>query len=273
MKKRMLCLILSALLLSGCSVREVDILEKTDPTEPITTQTVPTQTETQVPENPYGPMDFGYEGDYLTCLAGESMLGVDVSYWQGDSIDWEQVAAAGVEFVIIRLAWRGSQQGLISPDDYVQLNYEGARAAGLKVGGYFFSQAISPQEAVEEAEYCLELVKDWQIEMPLVFDWEYIDDTSRTAHMDADTLTACSKAFCDTIQEAGYQAMIYFNPDQAWRKLNLEELTGYEFWLAHYDTAMTYQHRIHMWQYTDSGSVPGIPGNVDLNLYLSYEDE
>ncbi len=273
MKKRMICLVLSLLTLTGCSVREVDILARPDFTEPSLTETVPTQTETLVPENPYGPMDFGYEGDYLTCLTGESMLGVDLSYWQGDSIDWEQVAGAGVEFVIIRMAWRGTQKGTISQDEYAALNYQGARAAGLKVGGYFFSQAITPQEAVEEAEFLLDMVQDWEIEMPLVFDWEYIDSSARTADMDGQTLTACSKAFCDTIQKAGYEAMIYFNPDQAWRKLNLEELVGYEFWLAHYATTMTYQHRIHMWQYTDQGSVPGIDGNVDLNLYMTYPDE
>jgi len=249
--------------------------QTTAPTQQTTqaTTVAPTTQETQplIPLNPYGPMDFGYNGDYLTCWAGESMTGVDVSFWQGD-IDWQQVADSGIEFAIIRLAWRGSEQGLMFADEYAQANYQGATAAGIKVGGYFFSQAINPEEAVEEAQFALDMVKDWDIQMPIIFDWEYIDDVSRTANVDGETLTACTKAFCDTISGAGYESMVYFNPEQAWRKLNLEELVGYEFWLAMYDSTMVYPYKIHMWQYTDQGSVPGIHGPVDLNVYLKYEE-
>ncbi len=219
------------------------------------------------PENPYGPSDFAYEGDYLTCLAGQSVLGIDVSYWQGD-IDWQQVKQAGVEFVMLRLGWRGSEQGLIFPDDNVEKNYQGATEAGLRVGGYFFSQAITVEEACEEAQFVLELVDGWQLDMPIVFDWEFLGEDARTAEMTPRLLTECTKAFCGEIREAGYQSMVYFNPMLADSYLYIEELVEYPFWLAMYDHPMDYPYQIDMWQYTASGSVPGIEGDVDLNLYF-----
>lgn len=235
---------------------------QTDAMETTAAETLPPP-----PKNPYGPSDFAYEGDYLTCLAGQSVLGIDVSYWQGD-IDWQQVKQAGVEFVMLRLGWRGSEQGLIFPDDYVEKNYQGALEAGLQVGGYFFSQAITVEEACEEARFVLELVDGWQLDMPIVFDWELLDGDARTGDMTPRLLTECTKAFCGEIREAGYQSMVYFNPMLADSYLYIEELVEYPFWLAMYDHPMDYPYQIDMWQYTASGSVPGIEGDVDLNLYF-----
>lgn len=223
-----------------------------------------------VPPNPYGPEDFGYDGDYLTCLSGSSRLGIDVSYCQPE-IDWQQVADAGVEFVMIRLGWRGSEQGMIFEDEYVRQHYEGAKAAGLAVGGYFFSQAINNQEAAEEAMFVVDMIRDWEMDMPIVFDWEYIDENARTANMDARTLTDCTRTFCEVIRQAGYQPMIYFNWYQGRDLLYLEELTEFDFWLAMYGTEMDYPYQVDMWQYSCTGSVPGIPVDVDLNLALYYE--
>lgn len=220
--------------------------------------------------NPYSKQDFAYEGDYLTCLAGESMLGVDVSYWQG-IIDWQQVRQAGVEFAILRLGWRGSEQGVLAEDDYAQSNYTGAKDAGLLVGGYFFSQAITPEEAIEEAKYALDIIDGWELDMPIVFDWEYIDQTARTADVDIDTLIACSKAFCQTIADAGYEAMVYFNLDRVRDLSYLQELSDYQFWLAMYDRPMEFAYKVDMWQYSCTGTVPGIDADVDLNLYFPYE--
>ena len=172
---------------------------------------------------------------------------------------------------MIRVGWRGSVQGVLDIDEYAQQNYEGAMAVGIPVGCYFFSQAISPEEAVEEAEYVLELIKDWQLDMPVVYDWEYISADSRTGHVDARLLTECSKAFCERIRQAGYEPMIYFNADQSHQQMFLEELTEYPFWLAMYESEMDYPYKIQMWQYTNEGTVPGIAGNVDLNLYFIYE--
>lgn len=248
---------------------EATVPEPTQPEE--TVETIPGPPELDLPENPYGEEDFEYKGRYLTCTAGESVLGIDVSVWQGD-INWLLAKAGGVEFAMIRLARRGGDEGILEEDSYVHTNYEGAKDAGVQVGGYFFSQAITPEEAVEEAEFVLELIKDWKFEMPIVFDWEQAGG-SRTVHMDPRTLTDCAKAFCRTIEDAGYDAMVYFNVKQAYYEIYLEELTEYGFWLAMYDSPMDFPYQVDMWQYTSSGSVPGINGNVDLNLYFPYGEE
>ena len=236
-------------------------------------QTEPTQVTTLPPpeENPYTSMDFVEdENGYMTCLTGESILGVDVSAWQ-ETIDWQQVKSAGMEFAIIRIGGRGTSEGTLYPDSYLQANYEGAKDAGLMVGGYFFSQAITPAEAIEEANYVLSLIDGMEMDMPVVYDWEYVDEESRTANLDARTLTDCTKAFCETIKAAGYDAMIYFNEDQSHKQMYLEELTDYPFWLASYTTQLNYPYKIDMWQYTNQGTVPGINGNADINLLLKYE--
>ena len=230
-------------------------------------ETTVAESSLSLEKNPYGPEDFAYEGDYLTCLAGQSVLGIDVSYWQGQ-IDWQQVKAAGVEFVMLRLGWRGSEQGLMFPDDNVEVNYRGAKEAGLQVGGYFFSQAISVEEARQEAEFVLDLIGQWEMDMPIVFDWERLEDGARTQKLDGRTITDCTKAFCEAMEKAGFTPMIYFNPDLAYNYLALEELAGYRFWLAMYDHPMDFPYRVDMWQYTAAGTVPGIEGNVDLNLYF-----
>lgn len=221
-------------------------------------------------ENVFTPKDFAYEGDYLTCLTDESVLGIDVSRYQGQ-IDWQQVKDAGVEFVMIRLGYRGYGAGGLNEDPMAQENYRGAKEAGLRVGAYFFSQAISVEEAEEEARYAMEIARDWTLEMPLVYDWECLADDYRTTQVDARLLTDCTKAFCDTVKDAGYTPMVYFNPNQSRKQMYLAELTGYDFWLAMYSDEMDYPYKVDMWQYTNQGSVPGISGNVDINLYFPYE--
>lgn len=235
-----------------------------DPTE-VTESTLPP------PEaNPIGLGDFAMIGDYLTCLSTPSVLGIDVSVWQKE-IDWQQVKAAGVEFAMIRVGWRGSEQGILAEDEYAQANFAGAAAAGVKIGAYFFSQAISVEEAIEEAEFLLERIKDWNVEMPVVYDWEFISEDSRTGKVDARTLTDCTKAFCDKVAEAGYRPMIYFNASHSRNNVYIRELTEYPFWLARYDTVLDYPYKVDMWQYTETGKVPGISGNVDINLYFPWE--
>lgn len=242
--------------------------EETEATEQtqITEATLPPP-----PANPIGLGDFELNGAYLTCTSTQSVLGIDVSEWQGQ-IDWQQVKDAGVEFAMIRVGWRGSEQGVLTEDTYARANLAGAAEVGMKVGAYIFSQAITPDEAVEEANFLLDIVKDYTIEMPLVFDWEFVDAESRTGQMDAETLTACSKAFCNTVTLAGYTPMIYFNTNQSFQMLELRELVDYPFWLAQYDTVLNYPYKIDMWQYTESGTVPGISTLVDINLYFPWEE-
>ncbi len=247
--------------------------ETTQEPTPVPTQawTTPSDPGPTVPPNPYGPEDFLLEDDYMTCLAGDYMAGIDVSFWQGD-VDYQKVREAGFEFVMIRLGWRGSKDGLLSEDEMVRKNLERASKAGMKIGGYFFSQAITPEEAREEARFALEIAKDYDLQLPIVYDWEYLNEEARTAHVDKETLTDCTKAFCQVIEDAGYEPMIYFNPVQSHKKMDLVELMDYKFWLAMYDSPMDYPYRVDMWQYSCTGTVPGISGAVDLNLYLLYPE-
>ena len=237
------------------------------------TTTTPPETTLPLPtENVFTPMDFGYEGDYLTCLTEESWLGIDVSRYQGD-VDWEQVKAAGVEFAMIRVGFRGyGESGKLVEDLNAKKNYENATKAGLKVGVYFFAQAISVEEAKEEAQYVLQLIDGWDLQMPVAYDWECLAADYRTANTDPQTVTDCAKAFCETVGQAGYDTLIYFNPSQSRDMMYLDEVADYGFWLAMYSDEMTYEYKVDMWQYTKEGKVPGIKGNVDINLYFPYEN-
>ena len=152
-KKVILLLLLAVCLLTACS--------NEPPTETTEATTAPTETTAPtVPVNTLSPADFAYEGDYLVCTTRPYMMGIDVSFVQ-KKIDWEQVKAAGVEFAIIRLAYRGSIEGVLFTDEWAQINYEGAKAAGIKVGGYIFTQSISPEEGIEDARYVMDILKDW----------------------------------------------------------------------------------------------------------------
>lgn len=219
-------------------------------------------------ENPYDPEDFVLdENGFMTCLSGESKLGIDVSGHQGE-IDWQAVKASGVDFVFIRVGNRGTTEGKLYPDGYAQDYYTGAKEAGLAVGAYFFSQAITVQEAQAEARYVLQQVKQWELELPIVFDWEWVSEDSRTANMDPELLTRCTEAFCQIIENAGFTPMIYFNYSQGLELLDLNRLADYYFWLALYEPDLVFPYRVDFWQYSCEGVVPGISGNVDLNLYL-----
>lgn len=259
----LLCLAVAAMLLPP--PRDIPkIPSETSTGEATTTQSTTTE---EILAEPI----FGYNGDFRTCLNRDCLLGIDVSRYQGE-IDWQKVKDAGVEFVIIRVGLRGyGKKGVMVEDANAQKNYQGAKAAGLKVGAYFFSQATSVSEAVEEANYILELTKDWSLDMPLVCDWECLAEDYRTFGMDARAITNCIKAFCDTISAAGKQPMIYCNLSQSPKELFYEELTEYPFWFALYEDAPKFPCSAAMWQYTNEGSVPGIKGNVDINLFFPEE--
>ena len=266
----LLLVLFAILFLSRCNA---DAPEADDSGEGTTTGSVSTgPTLPPLTTNPYGPGDFAYKNGYLTCLAGESMLGIDVSYYQGN-IDWATVSTTAVDFAMVRVGRRFADTGTIQEDPMWQTNLTGAKENGLLVGVYFFSQAINPEEALEEANFVLELLDGMTLDLPVVFDWEFMGENDRTAHMDPETLNACAKIFCDTIEAAGYTPMVYFNEDLSNRLLDLQQMQhdGYAFWLAKYSNQMTFPYKIHMWQYSDGGNVPGIDGNVDLNLYFTYE--
>ena len=236
-------------------------------TVPPTTEK-PTEPTLPPPEaSPYTFTDFQYNGRYLTCLATETLLGLDVSAHQ-EEIDWQAVAAAGFEFVMIRVGYRGYETGLLQADAYAQANYAGAKAAGLKVGAYMFSQAISRKEAMEEARFALEQIRGWELDLPLVYDWERVKAGTRTDGVDARTVTDCALGFCALVEAVGKESMVYFNPHHGKNYFYLHELEEYPFWLAYYTDKMDYPYKFEMWQYTDSGNVPGIEGGADINIML-----
>lgn len=192
--------------------------------------------------------------------------GVDVSAWQGE-IDWDAVARDGVSFAMIRAGYRGYTAGNLNVDSYFERNLNGAKDAGLDVGVYFYSQAITPQEAVEEAELVLELLDGEQLDLPIVFDWELpASKNARTRGLSRDTLTACAEAFCETIADAGYDPMVYFYMSLGYEEYHLDELGDYPFWLAQYSSTPSFYYDYDIWQYTDKGVVEGIDGGVDMNL-------
>ncbi|MCD7756488.1 MAG: glycoside hydrolase family 25 protein [Firmicutes bacterium] len=221
-------------------------------------------------ENPYTVSDFAQDGAFLTCTAGRSSVGIDVSSHQQD-IDWQAVAASGVEFAFVRVGYRSYSSGEIQADAYAMDNLTQAQAAGLAVGAYFFSQAISVEEALEEAAFALEQLEGIALELPLVYDWEYISESARTGQVDGQTLTDCTIAFCQAVEAAGQTPMVYFNTSQALNMLDMEALAGYGLWLAKYEGGMDFPYRVDFWQYTNTGTVPGITGNVDIDLRFYYD--
>ena len=238
--------------------------------QPEDEETVPPTDPSQRPPlaNPYDRNDFQYIDNYLKLQYGDSITAIDVSAYQED-IDWQKVADSGVEMAMIRAAFRGwGEKGVIKVDEYVHKNLQGADEVGLTVGVYFFSQATSIEEVDEEIDILLDIIKDHNITGYVVFDWEYVSEEARTANVDARTLTDCSLHFCKRIEEAGYVPMVYFNTYQGINLLELEELKAYDFWLARYTDRMNFPYRVRMWQYTDSGKVPGIKGKVDINVFF-----
>lgn len=196
-------------------------------------------------------------------------LGIDVSKWNGE-IDWDVVKAEGVDFAIIRCGYRGSSSGWLVEDPYFFQNIQGAKRAGIKVGVYFFTQAIDLVEAVEEASMVITLLGDTKLDFPIFIDTEGANG-GRADNLDAATRTAVVNAFCQTIQNAGMEAGVYASRNWYLNRLNVDDLYGYKIWLAEYRETPMYEGTYDLWQYTSSGSVAGIEGRVDLNVsYLGY---
>ena len=226
----------------------------------------------QLPLNNYIAENFLIDGSFRSYQDGAtaSMQGVDVSSHQG-AIDWEKASAAGVTFAMIRVGGRGYGEatGNIFADTEFQNNVEGALANGVKVGVYFFSQAVSVEEALEEAQYVLSEIEGYDISFPVVYDWENIADApARTDKASAKTVTDCAVAFCGAVAEEGYIPMVYFNVNIAIRHYEIGGLAGLDFWLAEYREIPEFIYEFKIWQYTDRGRVDGIPGNVDMDISL-----
>ena len=198
-----------------------------------------------------------------------SHKGIDVSKHQGN-IDWTKVAADGVEFAFIRVGLRGyGTEGKLVEDEYFEQNVKGALQAGIKVGVYFYSQAITDEELLEEANLVLEKVKPYNIELPIVFDVEKVSGgKGRANELSVEERTRLTALFCQTIQDAGYKPMIYHNMEMGTLMLDLGQLEQYDKWFAYYNDDLYYPYAYKVWQYSEKGAVDGINEEVDLNIWF-----
>lgn len=204
------------------------------------------------------------ENSDLLTTEGEA-FGIDVSKWQ-KSIDWYKVKDSGVDFAIIRCGYRGSATGVLVEDPYFEENIKGAKEAGIEVGVYFFTQATSEMEAVEEASMCISLLQDYDIDLPVYIDSEKAGGAARANGLDKATRTAVCQAFCKTMESAGYKSGVYASRSWLYNNLDASALSDYSIWDAEYREKPIYTGDFDIWQYTSKGMIDGINTKVDLDI-------
>ena len=228
-----------------------------------------------LPVNPFTPEDF-LDGEYQG-KAYAALHGVDVSEHQGE-IDWASVRAGGVSFAILRAGYRGyGQAGSLNADPFFPQNVSGARENGLRIGVYFFSQAVNVEEAREEAYFLLEQLRPYgpgAFSMPVYYDWEAIlTEEARTDGVGGATVTDCAVAFCEVLEAAGYEAGVYVYRNLGYFTYDLRQLRAYSLWVAAAGTYPDFYYAHALWQYSFTGTVPGISGDVDLDyLFLPMDN-
>ncbi len=203
-----------------------------------------------------------------------SYVGVDVSKDQ-DYIDFGKVRKAGINFVMIRVGARGYGTGQLIVDEYFAENMKRAADAGLDVGVYFSSQAITEEEAIEEANLVLESLGEYTVSYPVAFDMEFVpNDTARIDALSKSERTNIAKAFLDTVEAAGYKTILYGNKEWLIKEIDMSKLTAYDVWLAQAADIPDYPYKFSMWQYSTQGSVDGIAGPVNLNIsFIDYAEK
>lgn len=228
----------------------------------------------EVPRNDYDVSQYYIEDDsskmYYHGADGsrQSTLAVDVSAYQ-PYIDWQALKAAGVDVAMLRVGYRGYGSGAMVVDDMFTQHAANATEAGIQIGVYFFSQALNYDEGVEEANFVLNAIKDYNITCPVAIDTEEVwAEDARTNDLDITSRTDSIIGFCDTINAAGYTSMIYSNRNWFVQKLDLTRLGGYKFWVAHYSNQPDFPYVYNGWQYTNEGQIDGIDGSVDLNVWF-----
>lgn len=218
--------------------------------------------------NPYDKSGFWRSGDVMS-YKGEGYtaeLGIDVSDHNG-TIDWTAVKDMGVQFAFIRVGYRGYTEGGIHEDAQFKTNIINARKAGIPVGTYFFSQAINEEEAIEEAQFVLEHVKDYGLELPIVYDPETIaDDSARTTGLSKEQLTANALAFCNAVSEAGYEPCLYVNNMWQAYSLSMEQFNDIQIWLADYRDQPQSPYHFEYWQYSYAGNGTKIGSDTDVDM-------
>lgn len=230
-----------------------------------------------LPKNSFKKDDFkiNEETGILEYVGTESIKTyktIDVSKFQGD-IDWEKVKADGVEYVFIRVGLRGYGSGAIVDDEKFEDNIKGALKNDLKVGVYFFSEAINTEEAIEEAEYVLEKIKDYNVTLPVVMDIEEIpDDEARNEALTKEELTQVCIAFMERVKKDGYEPMLYGNIKCLVSMVDLEKMKDYDIWYAYYSDEIYVPYEVAGWQYSSTGKVDGISTDCDLNMFFKEWD-
>ena len=221
--------------------------------------------------NSYDTANFVYQNPQMKYYVNgkqASWFGVDISSKQG-IVDFEKLKKAGVDFVMIKVGGRGYSSGNIVLDSSYKDYMNGAKNAGLGIGVYFYSQAVDKDEVCEEAETLLELIKDYPVKYPVVFDMESVEgDVARTDALDVSTRTELARIFLKTIKAEGYTPMLYGDKEWLVTKLDLEKLQDYDVWLSQETDTPDYPYEYTMWQYNKSGTVSGISGTAGLNISL-----
>ena len=240
-----------------------------------------TNTDESVRRNNYDPARFGYVDDTSENITYfdedfETLQGIDVSDHQGD-IDWKEVAGAGYEFVFIRLGFRGyGEEGTLNEDTRAIEYLRGAENAGLQVGAYFFSQAVTEEEAEEEAEFAAEIIErsGVKLDLPLVYDPEYVPGVKgRANNISGEQVCLNTDAFRDAAESAiRCKVALYTNLYWEYNLFDAETLNEYEIWYADYQDVPETPYHFTWWQYSESGTVPGIKGPMDLNLWIRRMD-
>ena len=222
-----------------------------------------------LPVSTFASDDFYSDGTYINYAGSDfrTLKGIDVSEHQKE-IDWQKVHDSGIEFAIIRVGYRGYSEGKLFEDSNFKKNIDGAVSAGLKVGVYFFSQAVNADEATEEAQYLLNIIKDYKLDMPIFFDWERVSNVgaTRVDEISGETITDCCLAFCSTVKNAGYDAGVYFFRSLGYYEYKLDKLSGLVFWVGAPGEAPDFYYKHSIWQFSFTGVINGIAGSTDLNL-------
>ena len=222
-----------------------------------------------IPAAAFSADDFYSDGTYIDYRGTQytAKRGIDVSEHQGE-IDWQAVRNDGVEFAIIRAGYRGYSEGKLFEDTYFRKNIEGALAAGIEVGVYFFSQAVNTAEATEEARFLLDIINGYDISLPVYYDWEQVANVgdTRVDDVDGTTITDCCLAFCSSIESAGFDTGVYFYRSLGYYDYELDRLTNLVFWVGAPAESPDFYYAHRMWQYSFTGTVSGIEGGTDLNL-------
>ncbi len=233
-----------------------------------------------VPFNEYDTAAFSYSDGFLE-YGGDTptVKGIDVSSYQ-DDIDWVAVKNSGIDFAMIRVGYRGYTEGGLFLDNKFHQNMTGASEAGVDVGVYFFSSSISNDEALEDAKQVIEWIEPYKeiITYPVAFDWEpHYEENSRTADTSLEVVTEATITFCERIIHEGYKPLVYFNLDMAQTRLDLSAIAMYDFWLVELlglGDMPTFPYQYTMLQYSWTGNISGVPGEVDLNIgFKDYSKE